>query len=583
MNHGYTSERNAQILIALLKAHRIKKVIASPGSTNICFVASLQHDAWFEMYSAVDERSAAYMACGLAAESGEPVVLTCTGATASRNYMSGLTEAYYSKLPVLAVTCSQSNARIGQNYHQITDRTNPPSDVAKRSVQVPALFTAEDERNYAVLINDAILELTHGVCGPVHINLETRYSTDFSSTKLPDVQHIERVGIEDSLPHLDPGRIGVYVGSHRKWFSELVDSLERFCSATGAVVVTDQSSNYRGRYAILPALLTHQALYRSDLLSFDTMIYIGDVCGAEYKTLRWREMWKVCPDGKVQDAFGGLRYVFEMSERHFFDAYASNFEGRGDEAFLKEWKTELSETETAIPELPFSNIWCAQKAAPLLPEGSELHLGIMNSLRAWNFFAIPSSVTAHCNTGGFGIDGNVSTLIGSSLANPNKLYFGVVGDLAFFYDMNALGNRHVGTNVRLMVINNGLGQQFKNPGNPGHPLGSDADAYIAAAGHFGCKSRALLKHYAEDLGFDYRAAQSKEEFLEVLPAFFDPEAHERPMVFEVFVDTKDESDALSAITHIKEDPKLVARDAAKRIAKTALGGRTSLLTKIAGR
>ena len=94
-NHFYTSERSVQILISLLKQHGIKKVVASPGTTNITLVASLQQDDWFNMYSSVDERSAAYIACGMAAESGEPVVLTCTGATASRNYLPGLTEAYY--------------------------------------------------------------------------------------------------------------------------------------------------------------------------------------------------------------------------------------------------------------------------------------------------------------------------------------------------------------------------------------------------------------------------------------------------------------------------------------------------------
>ena len=93
-NHFYTSERSVQILISLLKQHGIKKVVASPGTTNITLVASLQQDDWFNMYSSVDERSAAYIACGMAAESGEPVVLTCTGATASRNYLPGLTEAY---------------------------------------------------------------------------------------------------------------------------------------------------------------------------------------------------------------------------------------------------------------------------------------------------------------------------------------------------------------------------------------------------------------------------------------------------------------------------------------------------------
>ena len=74
MRIHYSAEKNVQILIALLKALKIRKVIASPGSTNICFVASVQNDPFFEIYSCVDERSAAYMACGIAAESGEPVV-----------------------------------------------------------------------------------------------------------------------------------------------------------------------------------------------------------------------------------------------------------------------------------------------------------------------------------------------------------------------------------------------------------------------------------------------------------------------------------------------------------------------------
>ena len=103
-----TKEKNAQIIISLLKAHGIKKVIASPGTTNVALIGSIQNDPYFEIYSSVDERSAAYLACGLAEESGEPVVISCTGATASRNYAPGLTEAYYRKLPVLAITSMQN-------------------------------------------------------------------------------------------------------------------------------------------------------------------------------------------------------------------------------------------------------------------------------------------------------------------------------------------------------------------------------------------------------------------------------------------------------------------------------------------
>ena len=117
----YTREKNTLILISLLKAHNIKKVIASSGTTNTAFVGSIQKDPFFEIYSCVDERSAAYVACGMAAESNEPVVLSCTGATAFLNYFPGLTEGYYRKLPVLAVSSTQDVSKVGHLTAQVTD------------------------------------------------------------------------------------------------------------------------------------------------------------------------------------------------------------------------------------------------------------------------------------------------------------------------------------------------------------------------------------------------------------------------------------------------------------------------------
>lgn len=136
MKHYYSNEKSILILISLLKQHGIKKVIASPGTTNLTFVASIQQDPWFEIYSSADERSAAYIACGMAAESGEPVVLTCTGATASRNYMPGLTEAYYRKLPVLAVTSTQDETKIGHLHAQVIDRRSLPNDIVLLSEHI---------------------------------------------------------------------------------------------------------------------------------------------------------------------------------------------------------------------------------------------------------------------------------------------------------------------------------------------------------------------------------------------------------------------------------------------------------------
>ena len=189
----YSSERSIQILISLLKQHGIKKCIVSPGATNVTFVASLQQDDYFELYSSVDERSAAYIACGMAAESGEPVVLSCTGATASRNYIPGLTEAYYRKLPILAVTSTQDINRIGHLRAQVIDRRVIQNDIALLSEQIPLTTDATTEWSNTVKINKAILELRHRGGGPVHLNLTTAYNKDFSVKELPKAKMIQRI------------------------------------------------------------------------------------------------------------------------------------------------------------------------------------------------------------------------------------------------------------------------------------------------------------------------------------------------------------------------------------------------------
>lgn len=548
MQTRYTIEKNTLILISLMKEYGIRKVVASPGTTNMAFVVSIQSDPYFQVYSSVDERSAAYIACGLAAESGEAVAISCTGATASRNYMSGLTEAYYRKLPILAITSTYNLRNIGQYVPQVIDRTALPNDIAKYSIQLPSVNSAEDERAAVVSVSKALLELWHNGCGPVHINLATIGSNDFSVEELPKYNKIERFTLYSKLPEIPNGKIGIFVGAHEVFTSELTNAIDDFCSSYNAVVVCDQTSNYRGKYRVLANLLLNQGK-ESVAKSFDVLIHIGTISGA-YMSIRTKQLWRVNPDGVIRDIFGKLRYVFEMSELDFFKAYSTD--EKQDDSFIRQFREEEKKIRAEIPALPFSNIWIASQTASRLPDNSVLHLGILNSLRSWNFFETPESVRVYCNTGGFGIDGCLSTLLGASLANKQKLYFGVMGDLAFFYDMNALGNRHLGNNVRLMIINNGVGAEFKNYNHRAAALGADADAYVAARGHFGNKSSKLIKDYAEDLGCRYICASDKEEYLTAVDEWLNPEIGDKPIVFEVFTLDSDESNALKLMNSIEK-------------------------------
>ena len=144
-------------------------------------------------------------------------------------------------------------------------------------------------------------------------------------------------------------------------------------------------------------------------------------------------------------------------------------------------------------------------------------------------------------------------------------------DLTFFYDMNSLGNRHIGSNLRLLVVNNGKGAEFKIYTHPAHEFGAAGDPYMAAAGHFGNKSPALIRHYAEDLGFEYLSATTKEEFSQSVERFVTPELTEKPMIFEVFTDSQDESDGIYAMNHIVAISAGAAKGLAKSVIKSIAG------------
>ncbi|MBP3822947.1 MAG: 2-succinyl-5-enolpyruvyl-6-hydroxy-3-cyclohexene-1-carboxylate synthase [Bacteroidaceae bacterium] len=571
----YSNDKNAQILLSLLKAHHIRKVIASPGTKNIAIVGSMQHDEYFEMYSAVDERSACYMACGLAAESGEPVAITCTGATASRNYLPGLTEAYYRKLPILVIAGSHGVENIGHLHSQVTDRTQTPKDTVRYSAFVSAISNSKDELHNATIINRALIELRRHGGGPVLIDIVAS-ARGFDTETLPKVRAISYFHKETSFPAIGAGRIAIFVGAHSRMTTELSDAIDCFCAQHDAVVFCDHTSGYGGRYKVHFALVCAQQDYESRQTSPDLLIHIGEVSGDTYttKTLRPKRVWRVSEDGELRDLFHVLESVFEVDELSFFKHYAT---GDGDKhSYLDKCKAEYQECLSAFPEMEFGNIFVAQRLASCLPADSVIHFGIFNSLRSWNFFELDATIHSSCNVGGFGIDGALSTLIGASFATPQKLHFLVVGDLAFFYDLTVLGNRHVGNNVRILLVNNGRGIEFRKKDHPGYQFGEAADWYIAAGGHFGNMSAMLVKSFAENLGFEYLTASTKEEFEATYARFVTEEQTGKPMLFEIFPEADSEIKNLDVVRHIKETNAPMI----ERIADTAKSGVKAFLKKI---
>lgn len=541
----YTTERNIQILISLLKQYGIKKVIASPGATNYTFVGSIQDDPFFEVYSCVDERSAAYLAVGMFDECGEPIVLSCTGATASRNYMSGLTEAFYRKLPILAITSMEPRTNVGQLRAQQIDRSQLPKDIAVSSVYLPPVKDDEDAYNCMLTVNKALSELKNNGGGPVHIDVASLFGR-IDVKELNKERVICRIKQNEKFPDLPKGKIAVMVGAHKKFDSDLTHAIEKFCESNNALVLCVNPSCYVGEHAFHPGLLYAQMGCPSEWKEFDLIIHIGET-SSDYVgfSILPKEVWRVSEDGIMKDRYRKLTKVFQMPEIVFFNAYSESNTARS--SLFEKFIEEDVRLRSLISDIPFSNCWIAQFLAPQIPDNSDVFLGIVNSLRVWDYAKFSNNVITHSNVGGYGIDGCLSTMIGSSIVSPNKEFYGVFGDLAFFYDCNVMGNRHVGKNLHIIIVNNDGGQQFRNFDHPASSLGDKTDEFVAAAGHYGPKSPVVIKHLSEDFGFAYYSASTKEEFINVSSHLFEVG---RSVVIEVFISGHEEGEALRQIRNI---------------------------------
>lgn len=525
-------------LIAMLKKYEISTIVASPGTQNARFNSLVQNDNYFKCISVIDERSAAYTASGLAYELNKPVVITCTGATASRNYMSAMTEAYYRKIPVIALTFLDCQGNRYNLAPQFLDRSVSPNDVKYASVELPEIHSQDDIKNAIAMINAVLLKAVYKKM-PVHINCPTTLKINANSEPLPeDVWRSEYYtdNFTDLKNILRTKNAAIFIGAHNKFDKETENIISEFVKSYNMPVFCDTTSNYKGenRIPMSPVSCMIRLKKKPEI-----MIDIGGITGeySSYVLFAHSENWRIAPDGDFK--FRSSRPVskmFDCTEKYFFSQLINDSETKNEYfSYVKEMYDNIQ-----IPNLPLSNILISQNLAKYIPDNSVLHVAILNSLRSMNFFDLKNTVTSSCNVGGFGIDGPVSTLFGQALANPNKKCFGLIGDLAFFYDMNVLGNRHIPTNMRIILVNNSRGEEFRLNPIIDTPMGDNADTLIAAGGH----NIGSAKGWAESCGFEYIFSDNKEDFLSKISDFCNNDT-DKPILFEIKVTDKDEKNALN--------------------------------------
>ncbi len=576
----YSIIENVRVLVGLLKEHRIKHIIVSPGGSSIPIVHSVENDDFFTCYSVIDERSAAYFAMGVAQQLGEPVAVVCTSGTAACNYLPAVTEARYQNVPLVVITADKHPYFDKQLVVQVINQQNMYQDKVKHSVSLPVEIKTKDDFWYCHrLVNEALLELNHHGAGPVHINIPTIGSqSDFSVKELPEVTAIERVSYnstdekwqEKSRKLARFKKILVVFGQHSPYPEQTMRHIETFAEKYNCVLSVEHVSNVKCKGALLtyPVIETSPGLaiktvapdliisLGGNLVTYQMRSYLGGVGdGCKH--------WVIEESGYVKDPFQKLTDIFECTPAHFFKCFAENAppENRNDQSFYNEWKSLLDSVQ--IQDLPFSNIYAARGLAGRIPANSLLHLSIINSTRHMQFFDLDKSIRVYSNIGALGIDGSMSSFMGQA-AVSDHLAFLMIGDLSFFYDMNSAGIKHVGSNVRILLVNNSGAAEFHF--YIGEKTIPTLDEYISA------RHKSTARGWVESCGFKYLTASTKEEFDSAIAEFASRES-DRPVLLEVFTDMKEDAEITRQLYSLNshEDGAIAAKQMAKKLAAAVLG------------
>ena len=235
-----------------------------------------------------------------------------------------------------------------------------------------------------------------------------------------------------------------------------------------------------------------------------------------------KEHWHVSADGEVVDLYGSLTTVIEMDPFEFLEKIAPLLDNRVPE-YPRVWENYCKTIPE--PEFGYSEMSAIGALIKALPESCALHLANSSVIRYAQLYQVPSTIEVCCNRGTSGIEGSLSTAVGYA-AGSDKLNFIVIGDLSFFYDMNALWNINVRPNLRILLLNNGGGEIFHTL--PGLDMSGTSHKYITAV------HKTSAKGWAEERGFLYQRVENEEQLAEAMKTFTQPEAMEQPVLMEVF-------------------------------------------------
>lgn len=493
-----------------------------------------------------DERSAGFIALGLAQQSGNPSVMVCTSGTAAYNFSPSVAEAYFSQTPLIIFTADRPGEWIAQHDGQTIYQSEIFGKHVKKSFQLPQEYEHPDSQ-WAInrIVNEAVNMALEQPRGPVHINVPFREplypepKEKFNFSK--EVRVMDQVPPQYSISpeHLQKlildwnkySKILIVCGQH-EYDNALISSLNNFLRIQSVPLVGDIISNLNS----IDQLVCHADVFLGQTpdgvkksLRPELLITFGKSVISKNLKLFLRKFspkahWHIQPAGVAADPFQSITRVVNTTPAGFFDSLqvivkAKAFENQKRANYQKLWEVEERRAvrclKEFLPKEAFGELELVYEILRNLPPLCNLHLANSMSVRYANMIGLNDSrknINVFSNRGTSGIDGCTSTAVGHALFNelPNVL---ITGDLAFFYDRNSFWHNYALPNLRVVVLNNHGGIIFNMIDGPGGlPEGNE---------YFVTRQNLSAQKLCEEFDFDYLKLDNKRKIKNVLKNFFE--------------------------------------------------------------
>ena len=331
-------------------------------------------------------------------------------------------------------------------------------------------------------------------------------------------------------------RILIIVGQNLFFSEKDIDNMNTFFEKYSCVYAVENLSNLECKgtvytYPLSEMLSTACGNSIFDKLAPDLIISCGNNLSAYDLKSRLRNRYKTCEhwiineSGNVRDEYKCLTVIFECSPTTFFRKMIKDKAKQctNNKEYYTLWNKYLNQID--FGDIEFSSLYIAKKLSEIIPENSLIHTAILNSTRVMQLFKFKKNIKMYSNIGALGIDGCLSTFMGQA-ATTNELAFLLIGDLSFFYDMNAAGISEIKNNVRIIMMNNGGGEEFHFfMGKKNIPT---INKYISV------KHNKTAEGWIKSLEYDYYAVRTTSDFDRIVEVL--GKESEKPIFVEVFLD-----------------------------------------------